>query len=426
MTRALRRGFAALLLIASGISAQTRLEQRIGFYQWVGSPSFEANEDLLTRARRRSVETGSRVFRLYLGARFDYLHPPLSPRRFSRDRVDGPLTPAKILALPRYRSVLEDDDIETVVLTVYPIRDYGAGPDDINLLRPWSEAEAEIENSQTKDLCEFLYQQFGDMPKTVILANSEADAKLLEIMNYTGSAEQAIDTLTHWTNTRFQALDEVRRGYPKARLRIFHALEINVVNLRLVKRGARFHKAVLTQGASEQGWSTLEDVVPHVVFDLLSYSAYESANSPFETWESDVAPQETVTRLRRDLERIRTRSEKSLSPAGRRRFGKNFVMIGELGYARDRFEHLPTGPLLPRLYYALKTALEWGCPYVVLWQVCDSPRDAGEPWGFGMYDKRDDTPRLKAVPEGCDSVKSCLSLLFSDGFDAWRDTNQFE
>ena len=89
MTRALRRGFAALLLIASGISAQTRLEQRIGFYQWVGSPSFEANEDLLTRARRRTVETGSRVFRLYLGARFDYLHPPLSPRRFSRDRVTG-------------------------------------------------------------------------------------------------------------------------------------------------------------------------------------------------------------------------------------------------------------------------------------------------------------------------------------------------
>ena len=415
-----------MLFIAGGVSAQPRLEQRIGFYQWVGSPNFEAGEDLLSRARRGSVETGSRVFRLYLGARFDYAQLPFSPRLFSRDRVEGPLTPAKILALPRYRSVLEDDDIETVVLTVYPIRDYGAGPDDINLLRPWSRVETELEHGQTKELSEFLYRQFGDKPKTVILVNSEADEKLLEIMNYTGSAERAIDTLTQWTNARFQALDEVRKSYPKTRLRVFHALEINLVNLRLVKRGARFHKVALTQGSSEQGWCALEHVVPNVVFDLLSYSAYESANSPFETWQSDTDPQETVTRLRRDLERIRTHSERSLSPLGRRRFGKDFVMIGELGYARDQFEHLPTGPLLPRLYYALKTVLEWGCPYVVLWQVYDSPRDAGKAWGFGMYDKRGHAPRLKAPAGGCDSVKSCLSLLFSGGFDAWREANQFE
>ena len=426
MTRALARGFAVVLFIASEVSAQPRLDQRIGFYQWVGSANFEASEDLLSRARRRSVETGSRVFRLYLGARFDYWHLPFSPRLFSRDRVEGPLTPAKILALPRYRSVLEDDDIETVVLTVYPIRDYGAGPDDINLLRPWSKVETELEHGQTKELSEFLYRQFGDKPKTVILANSEADEKLLEIMNYTGSAERAIDTLTQWTNTRFQALDEVRKSYPKARLRVFHALEINLVNLRLVKRGARFHKVALTPGSSEQGWCALEHVVPNVVFDLLSYSTYESANSPFETWQSDTAPQETVTRLRRDLERIRTHSERSLSPLGRRRFGKDFVMIGELGYARDQFDHLPTGPLLPRLYYALKTVIEWGCPYVVLWQVYDSPRDAGKAWGFGMYDKRGHAPRLKAPAGGCDSVKSCLSLLFSGGFDAWREANQFE
>jgi hypothetical protein len=162
-----------------------------------------------------------------------------------------------------------------------------------------------------------------------------------------------------------------------------------------------------------------------VPFDLISYSSYESTNSPYETQNTDRPPFETIARLRRDLDRIRSVAAKSVSPAGRRRFGERFVMLGELGYARDRFEHLPSGPILPRLYFALRTAIEWGCPYVVLWQVTDAPRNGGEAWGFGMYDRQGTTPQLQAPESGCRSIEQCLKLMFSKGFEGWASANGY-
>ena len=302
----------------------------------------------MTAARKRATTLGAKVFRLYVGARFDYVHRLYSPRRFQSDPLEGPLTPAKIMALPRYRAVLEDPLLETVILTVYPIADYGAGPDDVNLSRPWGPREREIEFSQTTELCDFLYREFGHLDKTVILANTEADNKLLDIMNYTGSAQRAVDNLRAWTQTRFEAVSEARRANRGARLRILHAFEISLVNLQLVKQGSMYHKtARVRQG--ERGWNALQDVVPHVSFDLLSYSAYEATNSPYETQRIDVDAALTGQRLERDVRLIRKRAASSVSETGRRRFGRNFVMIGELGYPRERFEVLPTGGVLPRL-----------------------------------------------------------------------------
>ena len=128
MACSLRLAVAWLLAVTAALS-QSTLPRRIGFYNGSGCCPADAEADLLTEARHRSVAVGARVFRFYVGARFDYIHPPYSPRRFSRDGISGPLTPARIVRIPRYRAVLEDPNIETVILTVYPISDYGGGPD---------------------------------------------------------------------------------------------------------------------------------------------------------------------------------------------------------------------------------------------------------------------------------------------------------
>ncbi len=419
MVRLLRLTLALMLAVTAALSQPT-LPQRIGFYQWVGELPGDASSDLLTEARRRSGGVGARVFRLYVGARFDYVHPPYSSRRFSQDGITEPLTPALILQIPRYRQVLEDPGIETVILTVYSIRDYGGGPDDMNLQRPWSDRERELEFTQTSELCRHLYERFGDLDKTVIIANSEADEKLLDIMNYTGSPEMALNNIRRWTQTRFEAVRVAREAHTFARLRILHAFEISLVNLRIAKQSRGFGKAPFPEPAEKRrGWNALSDVVPHVSFDLLSYSAYESTNSPFETRQPDVDPAETGVRLKRDLNHIRSKARDSVSSTGREAFGDRFVMVGEVGYARDRFEHLSTGGILPRLKSALQAAVDWGCPYIVLWQVFDHARDGDAAWGFGMQARDGEVPPLKHSTGECASMQSCVQGLLSEGFGAW-------
>ena len=325
------------------------------------------------------------------------------------------------MRIPRYRAVLEDPNIETVILTVYPVSGYGGGPDDLNLQRPWSDRERELESKQTGELCRYLYQEFGAADKTVIIANSEADEKMLDIMNYTGSPEMAVENIRRWTQTRFEAIRAARQAHPSARLRIFHAFEISLVNLRIAKQSRGYGKVPLPEPTQKRrGWNALNDVVPYVSFDLLSYSAYESTNSPFETRRPDVDPAGTGVRLERDLNLIRSKARDSVSPVGRGAFGDRFVMVGEVGYARDRFEHLPTGGILPRLRSALQAAIDWGCPYVVLWQVFDHARDGDAAWGFGMHDRHGEVPRLQHAAGQCDSLQSCLHALLSGGPGVWK------
>lgn len=413
---------AAFWILLFGLPLQLvadDLHRRVGFYQWAGPPVGSGEPDSLTAARERTVAIGAKVFRLYVGARFDYVHHPFSARRFKSDSIAGPLTPAKIVNLPRYRAVLEDPRLETVILTVYPIYDYGAGPDDINFTRPWGEREREVEFSQTKELCDYLYRNFGQFEKTIILANTEADNKLLDIMNHTDSPELAIQNMRAWTRTRFEAVDQARRVNGSARLKIFHAFEISLVNLRIVKQGSMYRK-VPRVPEGERSWNALSDVVPGTLFDLLSYSAYEATNSPYETQKIDVNPSLTRERLQRDVHLIRQRAGSSISSAGRRRFGESFVMIGELGYPRERFELLSTGGVLPRLRSALAAAQAEDCPYIVLWQVFDNPRNGGEAWGFGMIDRLGHAPRLRAEKSSCNSIASCISNLLSDA-ESWPE-----
>ncbi len=381
------------------------ISQFFGFYQWSGTPVQGDPADVLTQARRYATAAGAKVFRLYLGPRYDYVRHMGSPLAFSTDAVTAPLTPARILALPRYRAVLEDPAIETVILTTYSIADYGAGPDELNPLRYPAAAPDPAEQLQIRELCDYLYDNFGGSGKTVIIANSEADEKLLGIMNYTGSPERAIESAVAWTRVRQQAIEQARDAHPGARLRLLHGFEISLVNLGIARVGSEFRKRPKGQ------WNALRDVVPNIRFDLLLYSAYESINSPFETQQTDLDPAQVGLRLRRDLDRLRDRSHTSLSPTGKRLFGDRFVAIGEMGFPRERFEPLSSGGVLPRLMSALQTAANWGCPYIILWQVFDNPRAGREPYGFGMIDPHGQAPVLKPLPNGCNSIRGCVSEL---------------
>ncbi len=401
--RAVRVAIVAALALPVGLAAQQA--PQIGFYQWQGvNPDGAA--DLLSAARRRTTAMGGTLFRLYLGARFDYRHPLLSPQRFEGE-LSGPATPAAILDIERYGAVLEDPAFKTVVLTAYSAIDYGAGPDDVNLLRPWSDREDRAVREQIGALCRLLFERYGELDKTVVIANHEADEKLMEILNHTPDPDLAIGNLAAWSAARFEAIAQARLEFPQAKLRILHAFEISAVNLNIGFVRDRYVKT------TRAGWNALHDVLPHIRTDLVSYSAYESTNSPYQTLDINQPPEETATRLTRDLNLIREAAKGRISETGKEFFGDEFVMIGELGLPRERYEGLSTGGLLPRWLRAVRAGVDWGCPFVVLWQVFDAPRLGTEAWGFGAYDKTGAAPVLDDPSTSCGTIASCVKLLTS-------------
>ncbi len=398
MSRAASRTVWLLLLAASVAGTQ-----QVGFYQWVGVGPRGETDDLLTAARERTTGLGLKLFRIYLGPRFDYVRPYLSPSRFEDDDA-GARTPADILRIPRYAAVLDDPALETIVLTAYTALDYGAGPDDLNLLRPFREEESEAERSQIEALCRLLYERWGAQEKTVILANHEADEKLMELLNHDDDPDAAIETLVAWTDARHEAIARVRQAHPDAKLRLLHAFEISAVNLHIRKDQWRYRKS-----ARAGGYNALEHVLPRTRCDLVSYSSYESVNSPFQTQQIANPPASIGPRLRRDLNHIRELARNSISPEGRALFGDRFVMIGELGLARERFESLPSGGVLPRLEAAIGAARDWGCPYITVWQVFDAPRRGLEARGYGAFDRAGERPALSPGSWECDAIADCLS-----------------
>ena len=384
--------YSAILVLLAWPAGASEL----GFYQWV-SPPRQDGLDLLTAAREQAAEAGAKAFRFYLGPRFDYLRPYLAPERRTA-------TPAGLLDLERYRAALEDQRFSTIILTAYSALDYAGGLDDVNLNRPFSDLERAEVHRQVTELCRTLFERYGDQERTFVVVNNEADEKLMEIANYTQSPQLGIKNLIAWINARQAAISSVREEYPEARLRVIHAFELSVVNLRIARIGGRFRK---TAHAAD-GFRAIDDVLPEIQCDLVSYSAYEATNSPYQTLHADTPPEQTGLRLRRDLERIAAAARGAISPYGRRLFGENSVMIGELGFARETFERLPTGGVLRRLQSAIDSAENWGAPWVILWQVFDAPKWGSRAWGFGAVDAAGRRPKLRPANDGCNSIAACV------------------
>ncbi len=73
------------------------------------------------------------------------------------------------------------------------------------------------------------------------------------------------------------------------------------------------------------------------------------------------------------------------------------------------------GPHHPRLTASLQAAIDWGCLYIVLWQVFDAPRAGGEQYGFGLIDLRGHRPRDRRRQRAGRFARSRIRLRFTKG-----------
>jgi hypothetical protein len=224
----------------------------------------------------------------------------------------------------------------------------------------YTEEDAETEYREIYDLSCHLLETYDGTGKSFFFGHWEGDWLLVN--NFDAKADpipHRVENMIKWLNNRQRAVDDAKRDHPESDVRIFHYSEVNQV----------------VKGVNGKPCYTTE-VLPHVNVDYVSYSAYDAQKNP----EKD---------LPRALEFIEQHLPAKDGMEGKR------VWIGEFGYkARGS---TPEEQKDRSLDFA-GIAIEWGCPFVLYWQLYDNEYENGEYNGFWLInDQGEKQPLFHAM-----------------------------
>ena len=171
--------------------------------------------------------------------------------------------------------------------------------------------------------------------------------------------------VVHDLRTRFQAVTEAREKFASARLKVFSGVEISLWKLKLGRTATgEFVKQNL-------GLNALEEVLPQVNYDFVSFSAWET-----------MASNDVQAALREALDDIKMRTRRRVTVAGRAFFGRHHVLLGEFGFAREW--KLPKAAVTAGLAAVLRLLDSEQVRYAVYWQLYDNAE--GRVKQFGLLD----------------------------------------
>lgn len=217
----------------------------------------------------------------------------------------------------------------------------------------FTETEQQAEYKEMYSLCCFLQRKFDGSNKCFYLGHWEGDWWILN-----GSYDEnddpsdvAIEGMIRWYNTRQAAIDAANHDVPST-VRIYQYAEVN-----LVQKGMRGGKCLIN------------DVIPHVNVDLVSYSSYDTIHKHRSTLHQG---------LREAMDYMESKLRPRAGIQGKR------VFIGEYGFP---IEGGMSAEMQARYAYEVcRAALEWGCPFALYWEMyCNEVRD-GRHRGFWLID----------------------------------------
>jgi hypothetical protein len=281
------------------------------------------DRNFLEEGAHQLAQLGVGVIKLYLN-RPAHNYPFHADWPETKSLVDVCQTPA-------YRSVFAGP-FSTYLLTVYAV-----GRGDHYWIGGISDDQAADETEQFYQLSRYLLNTYRGTGKTFVLQHWEGDWAARG--SYDRNADptpEAFARMIHWLNARQAGVDRARAACGQDGVRVLHAAEVNLVRM-----------------AMEDGRPTVTDrVLPFTKVDLVSYSAWDTQQEP--------------ALLRRALDYI-ARHTPDRSP-----FGNRNVYIGEFGLPEN--DRSPDD-VLRVSSGVIDTALDWGCPYIVYWQLyCNEAR----------------------------------------------------
>lgn len=156
-----------------------------------------------------------------------------------------------------------------------------------------------------------------------------------------------------WLRIRQQAVDDAKRDTPHENVEVWHYTEVNHPTISLL----------------ENRPSLASEVLPEVEVDFVSYSAYDSQSDP--------------VLMKRVLDYLESQLKPKPGLAGKR------VFLGEYGFWLRKDGQIENTPESQRTrsLTVIRAGLEWGCPFILYWQLYNNELDAdGSHRGFWMID----------------------------------------
>jgi hypothetical protein len=201
------------------------------------------------------------------------------------------------------------------------------------------------EQQQFYELTKYLLTKYKGTGKTFILQHWEGDWLIRGSFNRKiDPTPEAISGMIKWLNARQAGVNQAREEIGTEGVWVYHAAEVNRV-VDSMKNGKP---------------NMVNKVLPHTKLDLVSYSA----------WDSAKAYPEDPQVFKKALDFIAANMPDSST------FGNLNVYVGEFGIPENKF---PTEQIRKVIHNTVTTALEWGCPYIIYWQLyCNELEDGKE------------------------------------------------
>ncbi len=218
-------------------------------------------------------------------------------------------------------------------------------------LKGFSAADRDKEYSEMYAFVVHLLKTYQGTGKTFFLGHWEGDWHLRPDLNAqtdAGVTPESLQGMTDWLNTRQRAVDDAKRRTPHHGVQVYHYTEVNHVS------------AVSMAGRL----SVTNSVLPRTNVDFVSYSTYDSLD-------------DIPNKIPRALDYIEAKLPPKAGIAGKR------VFIGEYGFAAHTY---PEQERDRRSRQIMRIGLEWGCPFVLCWQMYNNEFKDGIENGYWLID----------------------------------------
>jgi hypothetical protein len=313
-------------LLAFAPASPPATATQLGVAHIGGRYSF-SETDYLNEGAAVAHDLGARCIKVSLSLDTDNPSPQLYPFHSHWPAV----TTLEALADTPYYRALFAREFGTFILTAFrPGRPAGYWRES------FSAADERAEEECFASLTRYLLRTYAKTHKTFILQNWEGDWALRG--SYDPAAKPtpaATAQMIRWLAARQQGVARVRAGLADSGARVYNACEVNLVR----------------QAMEQAAPSVTTDVLPQVAVDLVSYSAWDTKDSPRRFGEAlaFIAKHKRLTEP----------------------FGKHGVYVGEFGLPESgRTPQV----VLQRITALLAEARRFGCPYAVYWQLyCNEP-----------------------------------------------------